>query len=435
METFDWFRVGRADDGIVVEFTPGPHQHWDPMVLRARPLDLAHETAAQRGVRVGGRGSVWMYAAAGAAAAEAGADLTIDVPAILGRVRVPRDGDRSTLDVPWLERIQPAEDPSRLILRFRPSGPEAISESDAVAGLMRSFAASASRNAREVVLTGRGPAWGYGALAAGAVDGGVERVLFFSPVDQVPIVCWSRGCRGPLPEPPAWLLDALGYEREAFPGLTVGVIGDPNSGKSVFSMLLERAFGAGRTSVVRAFRYDCDRASPTPYWFLRMHARAPDDPEPRQFREAAKQKWTPEMERSIAAALVRLRAYFPVVVADLPGGNHKITPPARIPPGREVIMREIDRFVLVARDEAAVVAWRETLAAHGLADRLVAIVETRDPQMPVSLSRAATDADRWQITGLDRSAVLPLLASSLAAADGPWKSLAEQIVGDEHARR
>jgi len=433
METVEWFRLGRTDDGIVVTFAAGPNQYWDPMVLGAHLLDLDHEAAVKRGVHLAGRGSVWMYAAAGAAAGEAGADVSIDVPAIFGRVRATRDGERSAIEAAWLERIEPADNPSRLILRFRPSGPESISESDAVAGSLRSLAASACQGVGEVVLTGRGPAWGYAALAAGAVDGGVERVLFFSPVDHVPIVCWSRGYRGPLPEPPAWLLDSLGYERDARPGLTVGVIGDPNSGKSVFSMLLERAFVAGRADAVRAFRYDCDRASPTPYWFLRMQTRAADDPEPRQLREAAKQKWTPEMERSIAAALAHLRAYFPVVVADLPGGNHKIAPPARIPPGREVIMREIDRFVLVARDETAVFAWQEALAAHRLADRLAAIVETRDPQMPLSLSPMTADAGRWRITGLDRSAVLPLLASSPSAADGPWKSLAEQIVGGGHA--
>lgn len=434
METLEWFRVEKTDAGIIVEFAPGPNQYWPPEVLGVHPLDLEHEAAANGGVHVAGRGSVWMYAAAGAAAGEAGAELTIDVPAIFGRVRAARHGERTAIDAAWLERIQPADDPSRLILRFRPSGPESISESDEVAGSLRSFAASACRGIDKVVLTGRGPAWGYAALAAGAVDGGVERVLFFSPVDHVPIVCWSHAARGPLPEPPAWLLDSLGYERDARPGLTVGVIGDPNSGKSVFSMLLERAFAAGRADAVRAFRYDCDRASPTPYWFLRMQARSTDDPAPRQLREAAKQKWTPEMERSIAAALVRLRAYFPVVVADLPGGNHKITPPARIPPGREVIMREIDRFVLVARDEAAVVAWREALATHGLADRLIAIVETRDPQIPLSLSQVATDANRRRITGLDRSVVLPLLASSSPAADAAWKSLADQIVGGGHAR-
>lgn len=434
METPEWFRVDRTDTGIVVEFAPGPHQYWDPKVLDAHPLDLQHEGAVNRGVHVAGRGSVWMYAAAGAAAGEAGADVTIDVPAIFGRVRATRNGEHSAIEPAWLERIQLADDRSRLILQFRPSGPESISESDAAAGSLRSFAASACRGVEEVVLTGRGPTWGYAALAAGAVDGGVERVLFFSPVDHVPIVCWSRAARGPLPEPPEWLLNSLGYERDARPGLTVGVIGDPNSGKSVFSMLLERGFAAGRADGVRAFRYDCDRASPTPYWFLRMQTRATDDPEPRQLREAAKQKWTPEMERSIAGALVRLRAYFPVVVADLPGGNHKITPPARIPPGRDVIMREIDRFVLVARDEAAVAAWREALAAHGLADRLVTIIETRDPHMPLCLAPAATDLGRWRITGLDRSAVLPLLASSSPVANGIWKSLAEQIVGGGHAR-
>jgi hypothetical protein len=321
-----------------------------------------------------------------------------------------------------------------LILRFQSSGPESIPESDMVAAGLRHFAASACRGIREVVLTGRGPTWGYAALAAGAVDSDVERVLFFSPVDHLPIVCWSRNERGPLPEPPSWLLDALGYVRDARPGVTVGVIGDPNSGKSVFSMLLERAFVSARSDAIRAFRYDCDRASPTPYWFLRMQSRGPEAPDPRKLREAAKQKWTHEMEQSIAQAICRLRPYFDVVVADLPGGNHKIAPPARIPPGREVIMREIDRFVLVARDEAAVAGWREALATCDLADRLVAIVETRDPQASLSLLPLSNRTDGWRITGLDRSRVLPLLSPAPLPEDSQWNSLTRQLAGGPHAQ-
>ena len=316
METMQWFRVSATGDEIAIEFAPGPNQHWDPKVLDGHPLDLGDDAAPGRSVHVSGRGSVWMYAAAGAAAGAARADLTVDVPPIRGRLRMPRRGDHPLPEAAWIERIQPSDDTARLILRFHSSGPESIPESDMVAAGLRHFAASACRGIREVVLTGRGPTWGYAALAAGAVDSDVERVLFFSPVDHLPIVCWSRNERGPLPEPPSWLLDALGYVRDARPGVTVGVIGDPNSGKSVFSMLLERAFVSVRSDAVRAFRYDCDRASPTPYWFLRMQSRGPEAPDPRTLREAAKQKWTHEMERSIAQAIGRLRPYFDVVVAE-----------------------------------------------------------------------------------------------------------------------
>ncbi len=425
MEELHWFQIAPADDGIVIEFAPGPNQHWDPEVLGCERLDVSPDLALGDGVRVGGRGSSWMYAAAGAAVAVAGADLIVEAPQIRSRLRAPPGGDGSAIEGDWLEQIRPADGSARVILQFRPSGPESIPESDAVAGQLRAFAARASRGRKDVVLTGRGPVWGYATLAAGAVDGGAERLLVFSPVDHVPIVCWSQAERGPLSEPPSWLLDALGYGRDDRPGLTVGVIGDPNSGKSVFSMLLERTFAAAR----RSFRYDCDRASPTPYWFLRMRAAATEDPAPRELREAVKQKWSPEMECSIAETLKRLRTYFPVTIADLPGGNHKITPPARVPPGREVIMREIDRFVLIARDEAAVAGWRESLAGHGLADRIVAILETTDPQGPLTLAPHPGRAGEWRITGLDRGKVLPLLGAMAAPVAGPWKTLAERVLG------
>lgn len=425
MDTLHWFRLAAADGGITIDFAPGPHQHWDPEVLGRRRLDIPSDASNGVAVRVGGRGSSWMYAAAGAAAAAAAADLAVEAPQIRGRLRAPRGGECAVVEGDWLEQIRPADGARRLILQFRPAGPQSIPESDVVAGQLRAFAAHASRGMQDVVLTGRGPAWGYAVLAAGAVEGGAERVITFSPVDHVPIVCWSRAERGPLSEPPSWLLDALGYGRDAGPGFVVGVIGDPNSGKSVFSMLFERAFaGAGP-----AFRYDCDRASPTPYWFLRMQAGAADDPTPRELREAVKQKWSPEMERAIAATLERLRTYFAVTIADLPGGNHKITPPARIPPGREVIMREIDRFVLVARDGAAISGWRESLGVHGLADRIVAIVETTDPHGPLALAPHPEHDGQWRVTGLDRGKVLPLLATTASVAAGPWKTLAEQVMG------
>jgi len=425
MEKPHWFRIAAADDGIVVEFAPGPHQHWDPEVLGTERLDVSPDMALGKGLRVGGRGSSWMYAAAGAAAAAAGADLIVEAPQIRGGLQAPRGGDCSIIKGDWLDQIRPADGSARLILHFRPTGPESIPESNAVAGGLRALAAHASRGMQDVVLTGRGPTWGYAVLAAGAVDGAAERVLVFSPVDHVPIVCWSHSERGSLREPHAWLLDALGYGRAARPGLTVGVIGDPNSGKSVFSMLLERKLATAG----RSFRYDCDRASPTPYWFLRMQAAATDDPSPRELRAAVKQTWSPEMERSIAATLHRLRTYYPVTIADLPGGNHKITPPNRIPPGREVIMREIDRFVLVARDERAVAGWRESLAVHGLVSRIVAIVETTDPQGSLTLAPHPGRAGEWRITGLDRGKVLPLLATTSPAATGPWRLLAEQVRG------
>ena len=92
-------------------------------------------------------------------------------------------------------------------------------------------------------------------------------------------------------------------------------------------------------------------------------------------------------------------------------------------------MREIDRFVLVARDGAAISGWRESLGVHGLADRIVAIVETTDPHGPLALAPHPEHDGQWRVTGLDRGKVLPLLATTASVAAGPWKTLAEQVMG------
>ena len=108
MKMMQWFRMSDTSDGVAIVFAPGPNQYWDPNVLGSNRLDL-HRDAAARGVHVGGRGSAWMYAAAGAAAGEAGADLTVDGPSIRGRLRMPRGGDQPLPEAAWLERILPSD--------------------------------------------------------------------------------------------------------------------------------------------------------------------------------------------------------------------------------------------------------------------------------------------------------------------------------------
>ncbi len=97
-------------------------------------------------------------------------------------------------------------------------------------------------------------------------------------------------------------------------------------------------------------------------------------------------------------------------------------------------MREIDHFVLLARNEATIAGWRDSLATHALADRIVAIVETRDPQKPLTLLPRSGGLGSWRITGLDRSIVLPLLSSASLPAACQWTALTQQIAGGLHAQ-
>src|SRR5262249_11052236 len=145
--------------------------------------------------------------------------------------------------------------------------------------------------------------------------------------------------------------------------------GDPNCGKSVFSLVLnEYRNGRGHSG----WRLDCDGQAPTTQWYLNWNRSAPTDA--REARDRHKRDWTDAMEAATADRRRGLRVFFEVATADLPGGTHRLTPPVRIPRHREVIFREIDSLVLIERaDRPTEDDWREALRPHGLDNRLVAV--------------------------------------------------------------
>ncbi len=182
--------------------------------------------------------------------------------------------------------------------------------------------------------------------------------------------------------------------------VVVGIIGDPNCGKSVFSLALNHYRG---TIGCRGWRLDGDGASPTPDWYLSSQAATPQAVD--NARENIKRAWSEDMENRIAERIRRLRLFFEVAIADLPGGDHRQTPPRRVPPHREVMMREVDVFVLIQRaDKPSESAWREALAPHGLDGRIAVVLCSQAPEGPPALE-VSTDRDgtwRGAIRGLDR---------------------------------
>ena len=180
--------------------------------------------------------------------------------------------------------------------------------------------------------------------------------------------------------------------------MILGVTGDPNCGKSVLSAALD----SYREQIgCEGWKLDCDGQSPTPPWYLSLIG----DERARQFREAQKRCWTPEMEATIAEQLRLGRELFSVLIADLPGGNHKAVPPQRLPEGRERIFAAVDTLILLERDDAlSEAAWREALRPHGLDGRLAAVLRSRHPDGPPSLS-VCQEGGLWrgEVTGLDRS--------------------------------
>lgn len=398
------YNLSRDAATVRLNFLPAASGQWPVELVADWPGEFA-PTEVER-VVLTGRGAVWMYAAAAARAA--GLPLAIEC-ADSSRLAIPATVGPTTADAPLHNSLMeidqftpPGECLPRSLIRLNPHGGQ-LPQTTAVATAMRRRAGTVAGETTpsRLILTGRAPVWAYAAAAAGAADGGAARIDCFLPRSGL-IRCDLAGrheaCDGErLPE---WLLVRLGQPTEdrSAPGLLVGVVGDPNSGKSVLVSRLDRAVATKFGS--RGWVYDCDAASPTPGWYLDL-VRAGREAEAAQRRSAMKQPWSDEMEEFIKADLHRLRRCLQFVVADLPGGDHRCDPPQRIPPGRERIMKEIDGFLILAKSPAIETAWRQALTEHGLAGRIVGVVESTQPEAAFCVQPVA--AGRWRAEGLRRT--------------------------------
>ena len=179
-------------------------------------------------------------------------------------------------------------------------------------------------------------------------------------------------------------------------GLVVGVVGDPNSGKSVFSRAFYKAVRSVFQDGRQAWVYDCDLASPTPDWYLAGKTagdgdHATDDAAKAvdEAREKIKANWDDAMQRRVQEQLHAMRSSLDLTIADMPGGIHrdKTNYHRRIPDGRRAdMMNECDAFIVVCTGAKpkAFDAWRRALARRGMADRIVARIDSCNYLAPPS---------------------------------------------------
>lgn len=201
-------------------------------------------------------------------------------------------------------------------------------------------------------------------------------------------------------------------------GVVVGIIGDPNSGKSVFSRAFAMALRESMPVWFKSWIYDCDLASPTPDWYCTalINAKSNEvaEKEYKDIRESQKVKWNSDMERRCANDLGILRTNLDLVIADLPGGKHPkegepYFKPERITgESRADMFRQCDAFILICRHndhDNILKGWLDALDRCGLKDRVIAVLDSDEPEAEFSISIHMPDDDgifRGDIHGLDR---------------------------------
>ena len=258
---------------------------------------------------------------------------------------------------------------------------------------------------KPLIIGGRGSNWMYAAAGVTAANSNFDDVLMDAP-QWVKLFHVGKIDCGKESE--------MNTGRDLH-GKVIGIVGDPNSGKSVFAKILGQQLlrleksSEESTPPRTTWVCDCDAASPTSNWYLEM-LQAGKKELADSLRKEIKKKWTHEDEIQMADRLNILKQNMDITIADLPGGNHRGDRPKRIPEGREVIMQAVDAFILLGRADSPEIleGWRAELKRWELEKRVFAEIVSQSPEDALGgeLEELSDGMIHGYICGLDRKNML-----------------------------
>lgn len=396
-----WHTISIDNSGnVIVKFNVSNNRFWNPDEIRDNPIPASG--IAGRDAVLSGPGSNWMYAHTAIVLRTAGVK-NIEV----NTAHKPGNSDDLQDSYCKLHIAQNDHSPVALLMVQLSSAP-ALSPK-AINELINPRIDELSKlSPLELAIYGKATNEIYTRVALVGLESGAKRITCWSARDGWVVIYDSQENQiGSMANPPSWLINIMPRPLRS---VVIGVTGDPNRGKSVFSSVLD---WYRQRSGVLGWKLDCDGQSPTPPWFLSMMD-LKTEKIAREMREVNKRPWNPEMEGEIARQLRLSRKGFEVLIADLPGGNHKVKPAERIPAGRECIFAEVDAFILLdGKESPSEDLWRESLRPHGLESRITIVLKSSAPESPPSLTVNKVGSI-WQgeITGLDRSRTVEELGNS-----------------------
>lgn len=314
--------------------------------------------------KFGGRAPVWAYGLLAFTAVKSGATLSaVSNPATedLELSDKPSLGGNSSAK--WYE-IEHQAGHQRAFLHFLEC-PEGNWEVDS----LRSSQLMVPKGVNSILISGRASVWMYTWIAIKAASLGLHEIGFEIPTEPFQYWVTADG---------HYRCEEKRGNRSTAPGIVIGIIGDPNSGKSVLAKCLQALL---RRRINDAWVFDSDFASPTPDWYIRMVSTGAE--EGTQLRKDLKRQWSQELHDAVKNRLVELKKSLSLTIADFPGGLHTGEgPPQRIPRGREKILKEADAFILIGRSDKmeSFKEWRTDLEAHGLSGRIVGEIISHKPE-------------------------------------------------------
>lgn len=270
-----------------------------------------------------------------------------------------------------------------------------------------------------IILTGRGSLLFYSILACSSAVSNFKNILLNKPTEQNFLKIAGN----------------LFIEKKNQKiGRMIGVLGDPNSGKSMFS----KVFGClidFYSYQNDTWVYDCDAAALTSDWYIYGLQTAESQKridEIKTARDKIKQNWTPELELKVAENMSVIKSNLNFIIADLPGGRHKEEENIheRIPDSeRAEMLKNCDGFIIIGRQDKPELIddWINALQQYNLQDRVIAHILSGKPENAPSAKNVFFDENNIfhaSVYGLDRKNKIEDIAVSLK---NPFKSFIDTL--------
>lgn len=251
-----------------------------------------------------------------------------------------------------------------------------------------------------LIITGSGSLLFYAILGASAAISGYKNVFINKPTlkNLISIVQGTNAIA----------------KDENVNGKVIGILGDPNNGKSVFAKMFESVMRFYIENNENVWCCDCDEAAKTPDWFVYGLQNAKSSEQEKNIKETRnqlKKDWTLELEYDVVDYLNNTKKCLNYIVADMPGGLHKEDKNIhkRIPDiGRSEMLATCDYLIILSRKDKPYLydEWIKALKEYNLENKVIAeIVSGNYDAQPKAENAYFDDNGIFHVTihGLNRN--------------------------------